>query len=98
MKVALKVLIDKKTLIIKEDDIKKIFSSKYQRFPWNNKSKMILEIIEYANEGNLRDYLNEKFDSLQWENKIQMAFDITSGLKCLHSKNIIHRHLHSKNI
>ncbi|EXX70451.1 hypothetical protein RirG_087320 [Rhizophagus irregularis DAOM 197198w] len=54
---------------------------------------MILEIIEYANEGNLRDYLNEKFDSLQWENKIQMAFDITSGLKCLHSKNIIHRHL-----
>ncbi|PKK69406.1 hypothetical protein RhiirC2_781041 [Rhizophagus irregularis] len=93
MKVALKVLIDKKTLIIKEDDIKKIFSSKYQRFPWNNKSKMILEIIEYANEGNLRDYLNEKFDSLQWENKIQMAFDITSGLKCLHSKNIIHRHL-----
>ncbi|PKY46209.1 hypothetical protein RhiirA4_519154 [Rhizophagus irregularis] len=101
MKVALKVLIDKKTLIIKEDDIKKIvnkFSSKYQRFPWNNKSKMILEIIEYANEGNLRDYLNEKFDSLQWENKIQMAFDITSGLKCLHSKNIIHRHLGIKNV
>ncbi|CAB4373873.1 unnamed protein product [Rhizophagus irregularis] len=99
MKVALKVLIDKKTLIIKEDDIKKIIKlvriiSFHQNINgFLGITKMILEIIEYANEGNLRDYLNEKFDSLQWENKIQMAFDITSGLKCLHSKNIIHRHL-----
>ncbi|CAB4485543.1 unnamed protein product [Rhizophagus irregularis] len=29
---------------------------------------------------------------------IQMALDITCGLKCLHSKDIIHRDLHSKNI
>jgi serine/threonine protein kinase len=50
-------------------------------------------VLEYANEGNLRDYLKNKFDSLQWENKIQMALDITCGLKCLHSKNIIHRDL-----
>ncbi|CAB4485534.1 unnamed protein product [Rhizophagus irregularis] len=55
-------------------------------------------VLEYANEGNLRDYLKGKFDSLRWENKIQMALDITCGLKCLHSKNIIHRDLHSKNI
>jgi serine/threonine protein kinase len=50
-------------------------------------------VLEYANEGNLRDYLKKKFDPLQWENKVQMAFDITCGLKCLHSKNIIHRDL-----
>ncbi|GBC28758.2 kinase-like domain-containing protein [Rhizophagus irregularis DAOM 181602=DAOM 197198] len=55
-------------------------------------------VLEYANNGNLRDYLKGKFDSLRWENKIQMALDITCGLKCLHSKNIIHRDLHSKNI
>jgi serine/threonine protein kinase len=50
-------------------------------------------VLEYANEGNLREYLEKKFDSLQWENKIQMALDITRGLLCLHSRNIIHRDL-----
>jgi serine/threonine protein kinase len=50
-------------------------------------------VLEYANEGNLRDYLKKNFDSLLWENKIQMALDITCGIKCLHSKNIIHRDL-----
>ncbi|GET60967.1 kinase-like domain-containing protein [Rhizophagus irregularis DAOM 181602=DAOM 197198] len=39
-----------------------------------------------------------KFDSLEWGDKIRMALDITCGLKCLHSKKIIHRDLHSKNI
>ncbi|RIA82462.1 kinase-like domain-containing protein [Glomus cerebriforme] len=57
-------------------------------------------VLDYANEGDLRHYLGNKvkFDSLQWEDKIQMALDITRGLKYLHSKEIIHRDLHSKNI
>ncbi|CAB4493611.1 unnamed protein product [Rhizophagus irregularis] len=55
-------------------------------------------VLEYANDGNLKDYLEEKFASLNWNDKIKMALDITSGLKFLHSKEIIHRDLHSKNI
>ncbi|GBC02281.1 hypothetical protein RclHR1_04540005 [Rhizophagus clarus] len=55
-------------------------------------------VLEYANEGNLRAYLEKKFTSLKWKDKIQMALDITNGLKFLHSKGIIHRDLHSKNI
>ncbi|RGB28133.1 kinase-like domain-containing protein, partial [Rhizophagus diaphanus] len=55
-------------------------------------------VMEYANEGNLRDFLKKKFTSLKWSDQIQMALDITSGLKFLHSKEIIHRDLHSKNI
>jgi serine/threonine protein kinase len=50
-------------------------------------------VLEYANEGNLRDYLKKKFNSLKWSDKIQMALDITCGLKFLHSKEIIHRDL-----
>ena len=53
-------------------------------------------VLEYANEGNLREYYSrnkERFDSLQWKDKIQMALDITCGLKCLHSNDIIHRDL-----
>lgn len=52
-------------------------------------------VLEYANGGNLREYLSnkERFGSLRWKDKIQMALDITCGLKCLHSKEIIHRDL-----
>jgi serine/threonine protein kinase len=50
-------------------------------------------VLEYANGGNLRKYLEKNFTSLKWEDKIQMALDITSGLKFLHSKGIIHRDL-----
>ena len=50
-------------------------------------------VLEYANEGDLRSYLENNFTSLKWKDKIQMALDITCGLKYLHSKNIIHRDL-----
>ncbi|CAB4375196.1 unnamed protein product [Rhizophagus irregularis] len=61
-------------------------------------SENYILVLEYANGGNLRKYLEKNFTSLKWEDKIQMALDITSGLKFLHSKGIIHRDLHSKNI
>ena len=50
-------------------------------------------VLQYANQGNLREYLRNNFDSLQWNDKIQMALDLTCGLKCLHSRKIIHRDL-----
>ena len=53
-------------------------------------------IFQYANQGNLRSYLEKKFNSLQWNDKIQMALNITCGLMCLHSENIIHGNLVNK--
>ena len=50
-------------------------------------------ILQYANQGNLREYLKINFPSLQWKDKIQMALDVTCGLKYMHSKKIIHRDL-----
>ncbi|GBB87574.1 hypothetical protein RclHR1_14020003 [Rhizophagus clarus] len=50
-------------------------------------------VWEYANEGNLRDYLKSKFSMLEWNDKIQMALEITCGLMFLHSKQIIHENL-----
>ena len=50
-------------------------------------------VLDYADQGNLREYLKNNFDTLQWDNKIKMALDIACGLKCLHSKKIIHRDL-----
>jgi serine/threonine protein kinase len=50
-------------------------------------------VLEYANQGNLREYSKNNFNSLQWKDKVRMASDITCGLKCLHSKGIVHRDL-----
>ena len=50
-------------------------------------------VLQYANSGNLKEYLDSKFDSLQWKDKIKMALDITRGLMYLHQKKIIHRDL-----
>ncbi|GES72491.1 kinase-like domain-containing protein [Rhizophagus clarus] len=55
-------------------------------------------VLQYANGGNLRDFLNKNHEFLNWETRIKMASQIASGLKCIHERNIVHRDLHSKNI
>ncbi|RHZ51157.1 hypothetical protein Glove_482g29 [Diversispora epigaea] len=55
-------------------------------------------VLQYAKDGDLRTYLRNNFNTLDWKIKIQMAKDITSGLRCIHEENIVHRDLHSKNI
>ncbi|CAB4431272.1 unnamed protein product [Rhizophagus irregularis] len=61
-------------------------------------SENYILVLEYANGGNLRNYLKKNFVSLKWNNKVKMALDIASGLKFLHLREIIHRDLHPKNI
>ncbi|GBB96741.1 hypothetical protein RclHR1_02820004 [Rhizophagus clarus] len=62
------------------------------------KSNNYVMVLQYANQGNLREYLKINFKSLQWNDKIRMASEIACGLKYLHSTKIIHRDLHAKNI
>ncbi|KAF0458584.1 kinase-like protein [Gigaspora margarita] len=55
-------------------------------------------VLQFANGGNLRDYLSNSFNDLKWEDKFRMAKEIAQALLYLHNKDIIHRDLHSKNI
>ncbi|RIB26292.1 hypothetical protein C2G38_2163676 [Gigaspora rosea] len=55
-------------------------------------------ILEYANEGTLREYLKTGFTKLEWTDRLYIAKEIAHGLLFLHENNIIHRDLHSKNI
>ncbi|RGB23030.1 kinase-like domain-containing protein [Rhizophagus diaphanus] len=54
--------------------------------------------MEYADSGDLRNYLKQNFDTLTWDNKFKLAYQITEGIKYLHGEDILHRDLHSKNI
>ncbi|CAG8488544.1 10953_t:CDS:2, partial [Funneliformis mosseae] len=61
-------------------------------------SKDYLLIMQYANGGDLQNYLEKNFKSLTWFHKKILAFQIAEGLNYLHNENILHRDLHTKNI
>ncbi|RGB34412.1 hypothetical protein C1646_760550 [Rhizophagus diaphanus] len=50
-------------------------------------------VLEYANNGTLKTYLNEHFNELTWTDKYQLAFQLANAVDCLHDCNIIHRDL-----
>ncbi|CAG8489166.1 15330_t:CDS:2 [Acaulospora morrowiae] len=53
-------------------------------------------ILEYADGGTLRKYLQENM--LDWNKKFELSRQMTSAVMFLHDRNIIHRDLHSMNI
>ncbi|GBB99327.1 hypothetical protein RclHR1_03490009 [Rhizophagus clarus] len=62
-------------------------------------------VLEYANQGNLREFLIKKRncrncdDCFEWKERVRLAVQIVEGLRYLHEiLNITHRDLHTKNI
>ena len=50
-------------------------------------------VLQYADGGNLRDYLKNPPSPLTWSDKYRIALEIAEGLLCLHAEGIIHRDL-----
>jgi serine/threonine protein kinase len=55
-------------------------------------------VMEYAEGGTLRNYLNENFLSLNWEDKYRLALQLSNAIKCLHENDIVHKDLHSGSV
>ncbi|RHZ64142.1 hypothetical protein Glove_326g22 [Diversispora epigaea] len=55
-------------------------------------------ILEYANNGSLRQYLETNFQKLDWNIKLNLTKQIANALMNLHDNNIIHGKLTSENI
>lgn len=54
-------------------------------------------ITEYISGGTLRQVLKDKGKQLSWLQRIKFAKDIAAGMAYLHSMNVMHRDLNSKN-
>ncbi|CAG8459379.1 4704_t:CDS:10 [Dentiscutata heterogama] len=52
-------------------------------------------VLEYADSGTLRSYLQNNFIHLSWNDKINFALQIVSAVKSLHTEDIVHRDLNS---
>nr|CAG8543366.1 5352_t:CDS:10 [Entrophospora candida] len=65
----------------------------------NERNEKYLLVLEYADSGTLKSYLQEKFELISWDLKLKFAYEIASAVSCLHENNIIHRDLkHSNNL
>ncbi|CAB4439494.1 unnamed protein product [Rhizophagus irregularis] len=52
-------------------------------------------VMEYADGGSLRCYLEKNFNKLTWDDKYNMAYQLSCAVSCLHNEGIVHRDLHS---
>jgi serine/threonine protein kinase len=50
-------------------------------------------VMEYADNGTLRNYLSEYFENLTWNDKSNLAFQLSNAISYLHDKEIVHRNL-----
>ena len=50
-------------------------------------------VMEYADGGTLRDYLNKNFNNLTWNDKLNLAFQLACVVTRLHDEGIAHRDL-----
>ncbi|KAF0545757.1 kinase-like protein [Gigaspora margarita] len=57
-----------------------------------------LLVLQWADGGTLRSYLEKNFLDMNWNKKLQFATQIVSAVNYLHSLDIIHRDIHPKNI
>uniref|UniRef100_U9UPD6 Protein kinase domain-containing protein n=1 Tax=Rhizophagus irregularis (strain DAOM 181602 / DAOM 197198 / MUCL 43194) TaxID=747089 RepID=U9UPD6_RHIID len=55
-------------------------------------------VLDYAENGSLRNYLDTNYSKLSWSDKINYLHSIAHGLKDIHEIELIHRDLHIGNI
>ncbi|CAB5386186.1 unnamed protein product [Rhizophagus irregularis] len=60
-----------------------------------NTDKYLL-VVEYAEGGTLRNYLEKNFLSLNWINKYELAIQLSVAVEILHERGIVHKDLHSR--
>ncbi|PKY63193.1 kinase-like protein, partial [Rhizophagus irregularis] len=61
-------------------------------------TKNYIMVLDYAEDGSLRNYLDKEYNKLNWDKKIDYLRYIVDGLKCIHEKELVHRDLHIGNI
>ena len=55
--------------------------------------KNYILVLEYANQGNLRNYLKSNFQDMDWNTKLKFSKQILSAVVHLHNNDIVHRDL-----
>ena len=54
--------------------------------------------MDYAEDGDLRKYMNSNYEALTCNDKLKYLFNIIDGLNKIHSEEFVHRDFHPGNI
>ncbi|RHZ85267.1 hypothetical protein Glove_67g77 [Diversispora epigaea] len=55
-------------------------------------------VLEYAKDGNLREYLKINFNNVNWEQKLENLWRLSLRLMNIHKLHIVHQDFHPGNI
>src|SRR5437879_3282574 len=55
-------------------------------------------VLEYAKDGNLREYLKINFNNINWYQKLYNLLELSSNLMNIHKLDIVHQDFHPGNI
>jgi serine/threonine protein kinase len=64
----------------------------------NPDTKNYIIVLDYAEGGNLYNWVNKHYNKIDWSYNIKALLNIIEGLKEIHQKNMVHRDLHTGNI
>src|SRR5260363_117729 len=64
----------------------------------NTENGQYMMVYQYANRGNLHDFLIKNFRELVWQNKLKQLENISYDLSRIHKTGLIHDDFHSGNI
>ena len=62
------------------------------------KTNDFMMVMNYAENGSLRQYLNNSFNSMDWNKKLNILHNIAHGLNDIHDNKLIHHDFHCGNI
>ncbi|RHZ54943.1 hypothetical protein Glove_421g34 [Diversispora epigaea] len=55
-------------------------------------------VLDYAKDGNLREYLKINFNNINWEQKLENLYRLSARLMSIHELDIVHQDFHPGNI
>ncbi|RHZ79135.1 hypothetical protein Glove_151g121 [Diversispora epigaea] len=76
----------------------KIASVRFYGITQDPETHLYMMVLEYAEKGNLREYLKINFNNINWKNKLLDLYTISLRMKRIHELDIVHRNFHPGNI